>query len=161
MRGQQQKKVWLGQSMTVLALLTASVAGAENRWFTMEGDSKNAALDTVEVDTLSLSRDAENRSMNLRVSRSTQRTSWEGVPYRSYTAQVVFNCAQQTARYKWLAFYMLPLWSGPVHTTSRYAADEIRPMQFTDAQPNPAQRIIHAACRTPLDNDDSNNTRQP
>ena len=29
MRGQQKKKVWLGQSMTVLALLTASVAGAE------------------------------------------------------------------------------------------------------------------------------------
>ena len=161
MCGQKQKEVWLARSMALLVLLAGSTANAETRWFTVEGDTKQPAMDTVEVDILSLSRDGDNRSMDVRVSRSTLRSSWEGVPYRSYTAQVVFDCAQQTARYKWLAFHMLPLWAGPVHTTTRYAANELRPMLFVGSQPNPAQRIINAACRTPLDKDDSASTRQP
>jgi hypothetical protein len=155
MHRQKQKMAWM------LALFAAASAHGEAQWFTIEGEVRQPGADVFEVDTRSLSRDGDQRSMALRVSRGASRTSWDGVPYRSYTSEVVFDCALQTARYKWLAFYLLPLWEGPVHKTSHYTADEVRPMLFVGSEPNPAQRIINAACRTPLDNDDSSNSKKP
>ncbi len=146
--------------MVLLALLTAGAVQSQALWFTIEGDVKLPAADIVEVDTLSLSRDGENRSMMVRASRADLRSSWDGVPYRSYTAQVMFDCAEKTARYKWLAFYMRPLWEGEVHKTSVYSADDVRPMRFVDLQPNPTQRIINAACRTPLDKDEPSGAKK-
>ena len=157
MHHQKQKALWL---VGFFAAAAASAQG-QAQWFTIEGDVKHPAADVIEVDVRSLSRDGDHRSMALRVSRATRRSSWDGVPYRSYTAEVVFDCAEKTARYKSLAFYMQPLWEGPVHKTSSFTAGEIRPVRFLDSQPNPTGRIINAACRTPLDNEDSNSVKKP
>jgi hypothetical protein len=155
MHRQKQKVLWL------VGLMAAASAWGQSQWFTIEGDVRQPAADIIQVDIRSLSHDGDGRSMALRVSRATRRSSWDGVPYRSYTAEVVFDCAEKTARYKSLAFYMLPLWEGPVHKTSSYTASEVRPMRFVDSTPNPTGRIINAACRTPLDNEDSNNPKKP
>ena len=158
MHRRKQKMVGM---VGLMALLAAASAQERAQWFTIEGDARHPVADVIEVDIRSLSHDGDHRSMALRVSRATRRSSWEAVPYRSYTAVVVFNCAEKTARYKSLAFYMLPLWEGRVHKTSSYTADEVRPMRFMDSQPNPTARIVNAACRTPLDNEDSNSVRKP
>ena len=158
MHRQQQTMVW---TPGLLALFMAASAYGQSQWFTIEGDVKEPVADVIQVDIRSLSHDGDHRTMALRVSRAIARTSWDGVPYRSYTADVVFDCAEKTARYKSLDFYLLPMWQGAVHNTSKYTASEVRPMRFVDSQPNPTGRIINAACRTPLDSEDSKNAKKP
>jgi hypothetical protein len=86
--------------------------------------------------------------MKIRVSRSKPRTSWDGVPYRSYISTVQFDCANKSARYLSLDFYLRAAVEGKSHKTSTYPEDVVRPMEFRDVTPNPTQRLIRAACRT-------------
>lgn len=89
----------------------------------------------------------EQKTMNVRVSRSSQRLNWENLPYRSYESRVVFNCRARRASYVSVSFYAQPLWQGEPYTTSNYT-DDPRPMLFKDIDPNPTARIIRAACRS-------------
>ena len=128
----------------------ASVAAATpspGAWFTVAGNPRNPAVNTVEVDPMALRNDGEVKTMNLRVNRSTLRNNWEGVPYRSYETQVVFSCRARKAEYLVATFYMAPLWQGMPHKTTDYA-DNPRPMLFLDVVPNPTERIVRAACGT-------------
>lgn len=155
----RQQKIMVRAGL--LALFAAASAHGQSQWFTIEGDVKQPAADVIQVHIRSLAHGGEQRSMALRVSRATRRSSWDGVPYRSYTANVIFDCAEKTARYKSLDFYLLPVWQGSVHKTSNYTARELRPMRFLDSQPNPSGRIINAACSTPLDSENSNSAKKP
>src|SRR6188474_2040038 len=125
----------------------ASVLHAQAAWFTVLGDPKDPALNTIEVDPVPVSVQGELRTMKIRVSRSQPRTSWDGVPYRSYTSTVQFDCANKNARYLSLDFYQQPLWQGEPHKTSTYAEGVVRRMEFLDVTPNPTQRLVRAACR--------------
>lgn len=125
----------------------ASVLHAQAAWFTVLGDPQDPALNTIEVDPVPVSVQGELRTMKIRVSRSLPRTSWDGVPYRSYTSTVRFDCANKTARYLSLDFYKEPLWQGEPHQTSTYPEGVVRHMAFRDVTPNPTQRLIRAACR--------------
>jgi hypothetical protein len=138
--------------MRSAALLLSSVlcgtpAGAQSpsNWFTVTGDAERADIDTVQVDPIALARDADGKTMHIRVSRAALRHNWDGAPYRSYDAQVVFRCAERRAEYRAITYYMAPLWRGDPHLTVDYA-DKPRPMLFKDAQPNPTLRIVRAAC---------------
>lgn len=125
----------------------ASVLHAQAAWFTVLGDPQDPALNTIEVDPVPVGVQGELRTMKIRVSRSLPRTSWDGVPYRSYTSTVRFDCANKTARYLSLDFYKEPLWQGEPHQTSTYPEGVVRHMAFRDVTPNPTQRLIRAACR--------------
>ena len=125
----------------------ASVLHAQAAWFTVLGDPQDPGLNTIEVDPVPVSVQGETRTMKIRVSRSLPRTSWDGVPYRSYTSTVQFDCANKTARYLSLDFYKEPLWKGEPHQTSTYPEGVVRQMAFRDVTPNPTQRLIRAACR--------------
>ena len=114
-------------------------------WFTVSGDPGRDDADTVQVDPVALQSDADSRTMMLRVSRARARQSWEGVPYRSYEAQVRFLCQARRAEYLEIAYYTAPRWQGAVHRRVDYRANP-QPMLFKDAQPNPTQRIVRAAC---------------
>ena len=129
-------------------LLLAVPAWAQDIWFTVLGDPANAAVDTIEVDPSPLSVTVEAQTMRVRVSRSKLRKSWDGVPYRSYVSDVVFDCASKKARYTSLVFYMEPLWQGKSHNTSTYTRDNPRWMEFRDISPNPNRQIIRAACES-------------
>jgi hypothetical protein len=125
----------------------ASVLHAQAAWFTVLGDPQDPLLNTIEVDPVPVSVQGESRTMKIRVSRSKPRTSWDGVPYRSYTSTVQFDCAHKSARYLSLDFYQQPLWQGEPHKTSTYPEGVVRYMAFRDVTPNPTQRLIRAACR--------------
>lgn len=75
------------------------------------------------------------------------RTSSDGIPFRSYSATVLVDCSAKSARFVNATFYMMPLWEGKPHTTLTYSAAEVRPMLFRSIEPNPAARIIRAACQ--------------
>lgn len=132
----------------VCCLLLAGSVWAQVNWFTVLGDAANAAVDTIEVDPSPLSVTVEAQTMRVRVSRSKLRKSWEGVPYRSYESEVVFDCSNKKARYSTIVFYMQPLWQGSAHNTSAYTRDNPRWMEFRDVSPNPTRQIIRAACES-------------
>ena len=129
-------------------LVLAAPAWAQVSWFTVLGDPANPAVDTIEVDPSPLSVTVEAQTMRVRVSRSKLRKSWDGVPYRSYVSDVVFDCANKKARYSTIVFYMQPLWQGSSHNTSTYSRSNPRWMEFRDVSPNPNQQIIRAACES-------------
>jgi hypothetical protein len=133
----------------VLALLGAVAfqsQATEKTWFTVAGNPRNAAVDTVQVDPVAVATTPERKTMYVRVSRASQRTNWEGVPYRSYESQVAFDCRARKAQYLIATYYMAPLWTGDPHATTDYT-DKPRPMLFRDVDPNPTSRIVRAACR--------------
>lgn len=135
--------------LTLLCLIAgASCAWSQTAWFTVMGDPANPVVDTIEVDPTPLSVTVEAQTMRVRVSRSKLRKNWEGVPYRSYESDVVFDCAHKKARYASMVFYMQPLWQGAPHKTSAYTRENPRWMEFRDVSPNPSRQIIRAACES-------------
>ena len=136
----------MGKSLVLsLGLLCSQLHAAP--WFTVAGDSRNPAVDTVDVDPVVVSATGEYKTMNVRVSRAGQRINWDGVPYRSYESQVVFDCRAHIGEYIVVTYYMEPLWRGAPHRTIDYVLNP-RPMLFKDMEPNPTERIIRAACGT-------------
>jgi hypothetical protein len=129
-------------------LLPAGAARGQTEWLTVLGDRTNPAVDTIEVDPSPMSITVQAQTMRVRVSRAQQRKSWDGVAYRSYTSDVVFDCANKKARYAVIAFHREPLWQGVPHKTSAYPADNPRWMEFRDVKPNPTQQLIRAACES-------------
>jgi len=129
-------------------LVLAGAAQGQVAWFTVMGDATNPLVDTIEVDPSPTSVTVEAQTMRVRVSRAKARKSWDGVPYRSYESEVVFDCANKKARYAAIVFYMQPLWQGDSHNTSRFTQGNPRWMEFRDVQPNPTRQIIRAACES-------------
>ena len=133
--------------LTVVTRAVAAPGAVE--WLTVEGDSIepfNALQNVVQADPASISDASGVRTMQIRVSRSDKRVSWDDVPYRSFTAQVEFDCEKKTARYISLTYFMEPAWRGISHETSVYPREKHRPMAFRSMEPNPTQRIVRAAC---------------
>jgi hypothetical protein len=136
------KKIFL-----ILAAALVHAAGhAQPIWLTVTGDAEDPAVNTIEVDPVPVSVAQEMRTMRLRVSRSTPRTSWDGTPYRSYYATVRFDCERSIARYMAISFHAEPGWKGEPVTTTDYSTDTLRLMEFRDVWPNPHQRLMRAAC---------------
>ena len=127
--------------------LLAQAAWAADPWLTLTGDPLQPGQDTVQVNPVAVERSAESRTLDIRVNRAQPRHNWDGVPYRSYTAQVRIRCDERRGEYLNIRMYMQPLWVGPTQE-ARY--DEPRPpMLFKDVRPNPTERIVRAACPTP------------
>jgi len=135
---------WWGMGAAV-GLCTAAHAATE--WFTVTGDPRLPAVDTVQVDPVAVApAQAAFKTMSVRVNRAQDRRNWDGVPYRSYEARVLFDCRARKAQYMEAAYYLQPLWQGAVHERSDYSLDP-KPMLFRDMTPNPTERLIRAACR--------------
>ncbi len=139
-------KLWVAAGAALIGSFAHAQPSAQAQWFTVAGNPADAAADTVQVNPVALGSDGTLKMMNVRVSRSTLRRNWEGVPYRSYEAEVAFDCRAWRADYRVATFYMEPLWQGPPQLTTDYAKDP-KPMRFMDMAPNPTSRIIRAACR--------------
>ncbi|MDB5846212.1 MAG: hypothetical protein JWP79_3522 [Polaromonas sp.] len=129
-------------------LWCCTLAHAATDWFTVMGDAAKESVNTIEVDPTPVSVTGPTRILRVRVSRSEDRVSWDGEPYRSYVSDVLFDCPSNTARYLSIDFYRLPAWKGEPYLRRVYSQDEPRLMQFRDVEPNPHLRIIRAACHT-------------
>jgi hypothetical protein len=118
----------------------------QNAWLTVIGDPEDQAVNTIEVNPVAVAAQGQLRTMKIRVSRSEQRVSRDGVAFRSFEAEVVFDCARDRARFISADFYRLPLWQGESHKSLVYPNGSVRPMEFRDIEPNPRNRLIRAAC---------------
>jgi len=133
--------------LLLLCLWSVSLQ-AQTVWFNVMGDPADETVNTIEVSPTPVSINGETRIMRVRVSRSANRVSWDGAPYRSYVSEVLFDCANNTARYISIDYYRQPAWKGEPYQRSLYSQGKPRPMQFRDVEPNPYRRIIRAACET-------------
>ena len=129
----------------LLLLLSACPAFGQGTWLTVLGDPANPVVNTIQVDPTPLSVTDGGRVLKVRVSRSADRTSWDGVPYRSYESTVLFDCVNNTARYMRITYYKQPAWNGAAKAVD-YGPTVPRWMQFREVEPNPHERIVHAAC---------------
>ncbi len=132
--------------LTLLLLLSACPAFGQEAWLTVLGDPANPVINTIQVNPVPLSISDAGRMLRVRVSRSAHRTSWDGVPYRSYESTVLFDCVNNTARYVQITYYKQPAWSGQAYKSVNYLASVPRWMQFREVEPNPNERIVQAAC---------------
>ena len=133
--------------VALAGLICSGAAHATSNWFTVSGHPDRADVDTVQVDPVSIDRDAGSRTMNIRVNRAQLRRNWDGIPYRSYSAQVRILCGEGRAEYLNIRLHIQPLWVG-AYQDAAYA-DKRPPMVFRDARPNPTERILRAACSGP------------
>lgn len=121
------------------------VGAAASEWFTVVGDPRRSNADSVEVDPTNLAAVGNLKLVKVRTNRATLRTNPRGVKFRSFEATVEIDCDQLTARYVRTQFYSEPLWKAPIDMID-YGASEESPMVFRGVEPNPAKRIIKAAC---------------
>lgn len=135
-------------SIVLLLLLSwlPVAAWPQVAWLTVVGDPSDAALDTVQVDPVPVEAGEVVKTLRVRVSRATQRTSWDGIGYRSYESTVLFDCERKTALYQSITYFSRPVWAGTPVRTVGYTQGTPRPMAFRDVRPNPNQRLINAAC---------------
>jgi len=134
--------------MMACGMWCCMVAQAGADWFSIMGDAADESVNTIEVDPTPVSITGETRIMRVRVSRSQDRVNWDGVPYRSFVSEVLFDCPSNTARYLSIDYYRLPAWKGEPYLRRVYPQTEPRLMLFRDVEPNPHQRIIRASCNT-------------
>ena len=128
----------------------AAAAHATGTWLVVHGDEANSAANMIKVNPEPVAINGDKRVMRVRVSRSAERTTRDGVSFRSFDSNVLFDCAQKTARFVSVDFYAQPQWRGESFKTETYLATDVRSMEFRDVQPNPRDRIIRAACSTGL-----------
>lgn len=124
----------------------ASNAGADRPWLTIVGDATDPNTDTIEMNPIAVSRDGPLRVMEIRVNRSAERTSGDGVKFRSFRGEVEFDCSRPSARFVRSQFYAEPLWKSP-KTQLSYPPNKVRPMEFRLFEPNPKDKVIRAACQ--------------
>ncbi len=129
----------------LLVAFLACNAFAEVPWFTIAGDRNDPGADTIEMNPIAVSRDGPKIVMEIRVSRSGQRTSSDGVAFRSFRGEVGFDCSRRTARFLRSQFYAEPLWKAPIEEL-HYASNQVRSMEFRLFDPNPRDSVIKAAC---------------
>ena len=132
----------------MLLAYTGTGLHAETGWFTVLGDAHDPNVITIEVDPAPIAVYGDQRTMRVRVNRPEQRTTRDGIIFRSFRSNVLFDCRKKTARYISVDFYMQPLWQGEPHKSVNYPATDLRPMEFREVEPNPRDRIIRATCRT-------------
>lgn len=137
------KRVPIGLAL----LLLAGLGRADPTWFTIVGNPVDPAADTIQVEVASIQGDDALRTAKIRVSRANVRLSpWAKVEFRSFVALTQFDCKARTARYLATDFHRQPLWQGtPFHSVT-YPRDVVATMRFRDVDPNPAERIVRAAC---------------
>ncbi len=139
----------MGKWLVLWLVVMGSQVQAKSAWFTLSGNPQDPTVDTVEVDPVAVNAAGDHKKMNVRVSRSGQRFNWEGVPYRSYESQVVFNCRAGKAQY----LARPSIWSpcDRARRTGRPTMPATRgPCSFATSSPiRPSASFAPPAARTP------------
>jgi len=132
---------------------------AQANWFTIAGIAGDDSADYVQVDPATLRSDGDRRWLAVRVSRVSERTSAEGIRFRSFQGTAEVDCSASAARYVSAIFHAEPHFAGPPIARLDYPPDRVRPMVFRQIAGDFSARVIRAACavgqgdRTPPETD--------
>ncbi len=129
------------------ALLLAAQAHAQTdeEWLTIQGFPEDKTGDLVQINPTQIP--WQNQfTMEVRVSRSTPRSSYRKHPYRSFKGVAVIDCGTQKGWYLALNYYAEPVWQGPVTAREEFKEDEA-PVSFAGIPGEPARKLITASCK--------------
>lgn len=115
-------------------------------WFTVAGVAGDDHADYVQVDPATLRSDGDRRWLDVRVSRATERTSTEGVRFRSFEGVAEVDCRVSSARYVSATFHAEPHFAGKPIARLDFPPDRVRPMAFRQISGDFSARVIRAAC---------------
>ncbi|MGA0569701.1 surface-adhesin E family protein [Variovorax sp. VNK109] len=134
----------------VSAVLFCGAASAEPTWLVIVGNPEDPIADTVLVDAASIRTEADgSRQLVIRVNRaSTRRSPITGQVFRSYSAEVEIDCRTKVGLFKRVDYFDGPLWKGHSFSSDVSQINPRSHLAFRGMQPNPAPRIIRAACTT-------------
>lgn len=131
--------------LVALVALIAS-AGARAEWLTLTGSPGDAASSYVQVDPTTVQVDGSHRIVNLRLSLAQERTTKDGLRFRSFNARVNVDCEARNARYVSATYFGHPDFVGEPIAVRVFEADDVRPMTLSGAPRDLAGRTINAAC---------------
>lgn len=135
---------------TVLVCLICVVghgsACASPNWLTLVGDPALPSSDYIQFDPGGLTREGEQLTIPVRVSRSLPRATREGIVFRSFESLAAVDCGKRTAHFLQATFFEAPDFQGEPFRTEVFNALDRRPMEFRLIKGEPTRRVINAAC---------------
>lgn len=132
-------------ALVALIALLAS-AGVRAEWLTLTGSPGDAASSYVQVDPTTVQVNGSHRIVNLRLSLAQERTTKDGLRFRSFNARVNVDCEARNARYVSATYFGHPDFVGEPIAVRVFEADDVRPMMLAGAPRDLAGRTINAAC---------------
>jgi hypothetical protein len=132
--------------LPLLCLALLACASAQAEWLTLTGSPGDAASSYVQVDPTSVEVEGTRRGVTLRMSLAQDRTSKDGIQFRSFQARASVDCEARTARYASTTYFGQPNFVGEPVAVRHYEEDDIRPMTLAGAPPELAAKTINAAC---------------
>ncbi|GKT24841.1 surface-adhesin E family protein [Acidovorax sp. SUPP3334] len=131
--------------LVALLMATQVHAQTDEEWLTIHGFPEDKAGDVVQINPTQIP--WQNQfTMEVRVSRSTPRSSYRKQPYRSFKGVAVIDCATQKGWYLSLNYYAEPAWQGTVVAREEYKENEA-PVTFLGMPGEPARKLITASCK--------------
>jgi hypothetical protein len=132
--------------LPLLCLALLACAGARAEWLTLGGSPGDAGNSYVQVDPTSVEVDGAHRIVHLRLSLAQDRTTRDGIVFRSFDARVNVDCAARNARYVSATYFGQPNFVGEPIAVRHFADDDVRPMTLGNAPRDLAGRTVNAAC---------------
>lgn len=132
---------------TVLAFVTlCGCAMAQGNWLTIVGHPQvDDSQDYAQLNPAGILREKGLVTIPIRVSRALERTSQDGIKFRSYVGVAEVDCVKQTARFLRASFYRQPNFQGEPYLAKDFGT-QIRPVAFRDMPGNHTQQTVRAAC---------------
>lgn len=127
-----------------LALFTS--LGARAEWLTLTGSPGEPASSYVQVDPTTVEVNGMHRLVNLRLSLAQERTTKDGIRFRSFRARVNVDCEARNARYVSATYFGQPDFVGDPIAVRVFEANDVRPMNLSGAPRDLAGRTVNAAC---------------
>lgn len=126
--------------------LLCGAVPVQAEWFTVAGAAGDDQADYVQVDPATLRSEGDRRWLDVRVSRTTERTSTEGIRFRSFEGVAEVDCHTWSARYVSATFHAEPHFTGAPIAKLDFSPDRVRPMAFREISGDFSARVIRAAC---------------
>lgn len=132
--------------LSLLCFVLFASAGASAEWLTLTGSPGEPASSYVQVDPTTVQVDGAHRTVNLRLSLAQERTTKDGIRFRSFNARVDVDCEARNARYVSATYFGHPDFVGDPIAVRVFEADDVRPMALAGAPRDLAGRTVNAAC---------------
>lgn len=133
--------------LPLLCLVLLACAGVRAEWLTLNGSPGDAGNTYVQVDPTSVEVNGSRRSVTVRMNLAEDRTSKDGVRFRSVLARASVDCEARSAHYLSATYFGHPNFVGEPVAVKEFGEDDVRPMLFAGAPGELVGRTVNAACR--------------
>lgn len=131
--------------LPLLCLALLASVGVRAEWLTLSGTPGDDSSSYVQVDPTSVEADGSKRLVSLRMSLPQDRTSRDGIKFRSFQAQARVDCEARSARYVSATYFGHPNFVGEPVAVKHFEEDDVRTVSLAGAR-DLVTRTINAAC---------------